>query len=70
MPRQDDKANKLVAVATAMINGEVNLIEGVRKINALRYHVENPDGEIFHPILAIEDERSLPSRTWASEVVG
>jgi hypothetical protein len=59
MPRQEDMSSKrteLVSVATAMINGEINLIEGIRKITALRHHVESPDGEIFIPIRAIESE--------------
>jgi hypothetical protein len=47
---------ELVAVATAMIEGTMNLIEGARKITALRHEVENPDGEIFMIIRAIESE--------------
>jgi hypothetical protein len=50
------KRAELVAVATAMTAGEMNLIEGVRKITALRHDVENPDDEIFMPIRAIESE--------------
>jgi hypothetical protein len=34
----------------------MNLIEGTRKITALRHEVENPDGEIFMIIGAIESE--------------
>jgi hypothetical protein len=51
-----DKRAELVAVATAMIDGTMNLIEGVRKITALRHDVGNPDDEIFMPIRAIESE--------------
>lgn len=47
---------ELVSVATAMTNGELNLIEGVRRIVALRHDVGNPDDEIFMPIRAIESE--------------
>ena len=39
-----------------MINGEINLIEGVRKLTALRHHGEGPGGEIFMAIRAIESE--------------
>jgi hypothetical protein len=47
---------ELVAVATAMIDGNMNLIEGVRQITALRSRVQNPSDEIFMPIRAIESE--------------
>ena len=50
------KRTELIAVAAAMIDGKMNLIEGVRKITALRHDVENPDDEIFMPIRAIESE--------------
>ena len=50
------KRTELVTVAEAMIDGKMNLIEGVRKITALRHDVENPDDEIFMPIRAIESE--------------
>lgn len=50
------KLAELVALATAMTAGEMNLIEGVRKITALRHYVENPDDEIFMAIRAIESE--------------
>jgi hypothetical protein len=50
------KRAELIAVAAAMIDGKMSLIEGVRKITALRHAVGNPDDEIFMPILAIESE--------------
>jgi len=50
------KRAELVAVATAMTAGAMNLIEGVRKITALRHDVENPDDQIFMPIRVIESE--------------
>ena len=59
MQRQGDKSSKrseLVAVASAMIGGDMNLIEGVRKIATLCHHVDDPDGEVFIPIRAIESE--------------
>ena len=50
------KRTELVAVAEAMIDGKMNLIEGVRKITALRHDVENADDPVFMPIRAIESE--------------
>ena len=48
--------NELVNVAAAMIAGTMNLIEGVRRITSLRYAVENPDDEVFFPIIAVDSE--------------
>ena len=50
------KRSELVAVARAMLDGKMNLIEGVRKITALRHDVGNPDDEIFMPLRGIESE--------------
>lgn len=50
------KRTELVAVAEAMIEGKMDLIEGVRKITALRHDVENADDAVFMPIRAIESE--------------
>lgn len=47
---------ELVAAAKAMIEGKTNLIEGVRKITALRHHIANPNDAIFMPIRAVESE--------------
>lgn len=50
------KRAELIAVAEGMIDGKINLIEGVRKITALRHDVGNPDEKLFMPIRAIESE--------------
>ena len=50
------KRVELIAVAEAMIEGKINLIEGVRKITTLRHVVGNPDDKLFMPIRAIESE--------------
>ena len=50
------KRNELIAVATAMIDGKMNLIEGVRRITALRHDTENPNDQVFMPIRAVESE--------------
>jgi len=47
---------ELVAIATEMLAGRVNLIEGVRRICALRFAVEDPENEVFLPIRAVESE--------------
>jgi hypothetical protein len=51
-----NKRSELVAVATAMIEDRLNLIEGARKICALRHQVGDPENEAFMPIRAIESE--------------
>jgi hypothetical protein len=48
--------SELVEVATAMIDGRIDLIDGVRRITVLRYGVEDPDSEVFLPIRAAESE--------------
>ncbi len=52
----EDRRFELVTVATAMRNGELNLIEGVRKICRLRHQIGDPENEVFMPIRAIESE--------------
>lgn len=47
---------KLVAIANAMLGGEVNLIEGCRVICSLRYESSDPDHQVFLPIRGIESE--------------
>jgi len=51
-----NKRSELVAVATAMLEDRVKLIEGARKICALRHQVGDPENEAFMPIRAIESE--------------
>lgn len=48
--------SELIAVATAMQDGKMDLIEGVRKICSLRFAVGDPDNDVFMPIRAIESE--------------
>jgi len=50
------KKAELAAIASAMLEGRVHLIEGVRKITELRHEVGCADDEIFMPIRAIESE--------------
>jgi hypothetical protein len=60
MGNQADHAStprrELVAVASGMLAGSVNLIEGMRHICALRFAVQDPDNEVFLPIRAMESE--------------
>ena len=50
------RRSELVAVATAMIEDRLNLIEGARKICALRHQVGDPENEVFMPLRAIDSE--------------
>ena len=50
------KRYELVTVVTAMLEDRLNLIEGVRKICALRHQIGDPENEAFMPIRAIESE--------------
>lgn len=50
------RRSELVAIATAMLDGRMHLIEGARKICKLRYAVDQPENEVFMPIRAIESE--------------
>lgn len=47
---------ELVAVAESMLAGETNLLEGVRRVCALRFTVEDPQDEVFMSIRAIDSE--------------
>lgn len=50
------KRSELTGVAAAMLDGQMHLIEGVRKICSLRHAIGDPDNEVFMPIRAIESE--------------
>lgn len=52
----ESKRAELIAVANAMLDGKMDLIEGVRKISSLRFAVGDPDNDVFMPIRAIESE--------------
>lgn len=51
-----DRRFQLVAVATAMLEERLNLIEGIREICVLRHHVNDPENKVFITIRAIESE--------------
>jgi hypothetical protein len=51
-----NKRSELRDVATAMLKGQFDLIEGVRKICVLRHEIGDPDNKVFMPIRAIESE--------------
>lgn len=51
-----NKRAELISLSTAMLEGKINLIEGVRKICSLRHEVGDPDNEVFLPIRAIDSE--------------
>jgi hypothetical protein len=50
------KRQEIVSVSRSILAGEVNIIEGIRKICALRALLDNPEDEAFLPIRAIESE--------------
>jgi hypothetical protein len=47
---------ELLAVARAMLEWRMNLIEGARRINSLRFAVGQPQHPVFVPIVAVESE--------------
>ena len=47
---------ELVTVATAMIRGEKDLLEGVREICSLRHAIGDSENRLFHPIRAVDSE--------------
>lgn len=58
---KQDSLKEIVKIAKSMLKEEVNLIEGSRKINKLRYNTANPDDDIFNPfILFVSDTDSIP----------
>ena len=50
------RRQELVELAHLMLDGQFNLIEGVRRICALRLATGDPDNEVFFPIWAVESE--------------
>lgn len=60
MDDQPDRVSKLrqelVELANSMLRGDINLIEGIRHIGALRFAIEDPENEVFLPVRAIESE--------------
>jgi hypothetical protein len=50
------KRHELVAMAEAMLAGEADLLEGARRICALRFAVEDPENEVFLALRAIDSE--------------
>jgi len=51
-----DKRQEVVEICTLMINSDINLIEGCRKLTSLCEQVDEGENEIFFPIVAIESE--------------
>lgn len=50
------KREELVGLANSMLAGEINLIEGVRKICSLRFAISDPENDVFVPLRAIDSE--------------
>lgn len=51
-----NKKAELRSVATSMLEGRLHLIEGVRKICALRFNIDQPGHEVFVPVIAVDSE--------------
>jgi len=51
-----DKLVQLVGIARAMIEGKEDLLAGLRGISALRLFTDVADDDVFHQIVAIDDE--------------
>jgi Protein of unknown function (DUF2489) len=47
---------KIVEVARAMLSGDLDLIEGARRINQLRFETADPESDLFLPIRGFESE--------------
>lgn len=50
------KRKELVSLANSMLAGEVNLIEGIRKICSLRFSIGDPENDVFITFRAIDSE--------------
>ena len=48
--------SELIDVAQKMINGELHLIEGVRKLRKLIYDIGREEDALFLPIIGVESE--------------
>ena len=53
---RDRQVAELRAVARAMIEGRVHLVEGARRIDALRFDIEENVQEVFNPIISFVDD--------------
>ena len=53
-----DAKNDIVAVAEAMIAGQMPLIEGARRLCDLRHKIGASDSPLFDPIVGFEEETS------------
>jgi hypothetical protein len=47
---------ELVMVATAMLAGEKDLLEGVREICSLRHAAGDPENKVFHKLRTVDSE--------------
>lgn len=54
--RSSSGRSEVVAIASRMLAGRINLIEGTRCICALRFGTEDPDNKVFLTFRAIESE--------------
>lgn len=56
LDRLFERRHELVAVAAEMLAGSINLVEGMRRICALRFAIEDSENAVFLTIRAMESE--------------
>ncbi|MCM2263858.1 MAG: DUF2489 domain-containing protein [Desulfuromonadales bacterium] len=53
---QSAKRSELITIASSMIDGNLHLIEGVRKVCSLRHSIGQPESELFLLFRAVDSE--------------
>lgn len=56
MDHQEQMKKEAIAIASSMIDEEINLIEGCRLISSLRHRIGDPDNKIFIPFRSVDSE--------------
>lgn len=56
MENRKEAIDKIIAIATSMISGEKNLIEGCRILTGLRFEIDNPDDDAFIVFRGVDSE--------------
>lgn len=53
---ENELIEKIISVANAMINGEINLVKGSREINILRVNTRYDQDKVFDTFILIADD--------------
>ena len=51
-----DNKRKIIELCTLLINGDIDLIEGCRKLTLLCEQIDEGENEIFFPIISVDSE--------------